>query len=61
MGKIKCLDLDGVFDSPALLDLSGNGLGTHDTSTPAALALLVFVAITLFDGGDEFGELCLVF
>lgn len=58
LGEI--LDLDGVFDGLALLGLSGNGLGTHDTSAPVALALLVFFAVTFLDGGDELGELSLV-
>ena len=54
------LDLDGGLDGLALLLLTRDGLGTHDTATPVTLALLVLVAVALLDGGDEFGEFRLV-
>jgi len=41
--------------------LSGVGLGTHDTTTPLTLALLVFGAVAFLDGREEFGEFGLVF
>lgn len=54
------LDLDGALDGLSLLLLSGDGLGTHDTTAPVTTALLVFGGVTFIDGGDEFAELGLV-
>lgn len=58
--RIHHLDLDGVLNRLALLLLTGNGLGTHDTTTPLTTLLLVLVAVTLLDGRHELGELGLV-
>ena len=55
------LDLDGILDGLALLLSSGNGLGTHDATTPVTLALLVLLAVTLLDGADKLGQFGLVF
>lgn len=54
------LDLDGALKSLALLQLSSLGLGTHDTTTPLTLALLVLGGVPLLDGRDELGELGLI-
>jgi hypothetical protein len=54
------LDLDSVVESLLLLVLLGDSLGTHDTTTPVALGLLVLVHVTLLDGLDELAELGLV-
>jgi hypothetical protein len=51
------LDLDGVVEGLLLLLLLGNSLGTHDTTTPVALGLLVLGHVTILDGGNELGEL----
>jgi hypothetical protein len=51
------LDLDGVVKGLLLLLLLGNSLGTHDTTTPVALGLLVLGHVTILDGGNELGEL----
>jgi len=59
--KFYYLDLDGALESLALLQLSSIGFGTHDTTTPLTLALLVLGSVSLLDGGDELGELGLVF
>jgi len=54
------LDLDGALKCLALLLLAGVGLGTHDTTSPVALALLVLLGVTLLDGLDQLGELRLI-
>lgn len=51
------LDLDGVVKSLLLLDLLGDGLGAHDTTTPVALGLLSLGEVAVLDSGDELGEL----
>lgn len=54
------LDFDGALESlPPLLHASV-GLGTHDTTTPVAVGLLVLLEVTVIDGGVELGELVLV-
>lgn len=57
---INHLDLDGSLKSLALLLGSGVGLGTHDTTTPVTLGLLVLVGVTVLDSLDELGHLGLV-
>lgn len=54
------LDLDGALDGLALLLLAGDGLGTHDTTTPVTAGLLVLVGVALLDGGNKLGEVALV-
>lgn len=56
----EALDLDGGLEGLAGLLGASDGLGTHDTSTPAAFALLVLLGVTLLDCGDELGQLGLV-
>ena len=56
----KRLDLDGGFNSLALLLLAIIGLGTHDTTTPVTALVLVLVGVSLLDSGDELGELRVV-
>lgn len=51
------LDLDGVVKGLLLLELLSNSLGTHDTTTPVALGLLVLGHVTVLDSGNELGEL----
>lgn len=51
------LDLDGVVKSLLLLDLLGDSLGAHDTTTPVALGLLSLGEVAVLDSGDELGEL----
>jgi len=59
-GVAAILDLDSGLDSLALLLHAGDGLRTHDTTTPVASLLLVLVVVVLLDGSDELGELGLV-
>ena len=59
-GLANCLDADGGLSDLALLLLTGDGLGAHDTTTPVAAGLLVLVGVALLDGGEELGELGLV-
>jgi hypothetical protein len=54
------LDLDCAVHSLLLLCGSGIRLGTHDTTTPLSLALLVLVGVSVLDGLDELGKLRLV-
>lgn len=54
------LDLDGVLESLALLLLASDGLGTHDTTTPVAAAVLVLVGVALLDSREELSQLGLV-
>lgn len=56
----KALNADSGLNGLALLLLAGNGLGTHDTTTPVAAGVLVLVGVALLDGGEELGELSLV-
>lgn len=59
--QVVCLDLDGAVQCLALLLLRRDCLSTHDPSTPVTLRLLVLLRVTFLDGGEEFGELGLVF
>ena len=59
--KLNSLDTDSALSGLALLLLLGDGLGAHDTTTPVAAGLLVLVGVALLDGGEELGELGLVF
>lgn len=45
-----------------MLGLAGSSLrlGTHDTTAPVALGLLVLLEVALLDGLNELGELVLV-
>lgn len=54
------LDLDGRLKSLALLLSTCVGLGSHDTTTPVSLGLLILLGVALLDGRDELGELSLV-
>jgi hypothetical protein len=54
------LDLDSTLESLALLLGPGNGLRTHDTTTPVPLGLLILLRVTLLDGLDQLGQLGLV-
>lgn len=54
------LDLDLTLDALTLLALVGLGLGTHDSTSPVALGLLVLLEVSLLDGLDELGKLGLV-
>jgi len=55
------LNLDLAVETLLLLALICLGLGTHDTTTPVFLGLLMLVKISLLDSRDEFGKLRLVF
>lgn len=55
------LDLNGLLQRLPLLFSLRNRLGAHDASAPVTLRLLVFLGVAFLDGGDEFGELGLVF
>lgn len=57
---ISLLDLDGGLKGLAALLLTRNSFGTHDTTAPVTLALLVLVAVALLDGGGQLGEFSLV-
>lgn len=59
-GSNSNLDLDGALDGLALLLLSSDGLGAHDTTAPVATALLVLAGVTVIDGRDQLAELRLV-
>ena len=54
------LDLDLTLGTLCGLLGGSDRLGSHDTSTPVALGLLVLLEVTLLDGLDELGELVLV-
>lgn len=54
------LDLDRTLQCLPLLILARNGLGTHDSTTPVTLGLLVIRHVSILDGGDKLGELILV-
>lgn len=54
------LDLDLTLSTLGSLLGGSNGLGSHDTTSPVALGLLVLLEVTLLDGLDELGELVLV-
>ena len=56
-----CSDLDLTVGTLTLLALASLGLGTHDTTTPVTLGLLVLVHVAFLDGLDELGKLRLVF
>ncbi len=55
------LDLNGLLQRLPLLFRLRNRLGTHDAPAPVTLRLLVLLGVAFLDGGDEFGELGLVF
>lgn len=55
------LDLDGALESLPSLVHASVGLGTHDTTTPVAVGLLVLLEVTVLDSRAELGELALVF
>jgi len=54
------LDLDSRLKSLTLLLSAGNSLGTHDTTTPVSLGLLVLLTVALLNGRDQLGKLGLV-
>jgi hypothetical protein len=56
----RSLDTDGGLSSTALLLLAGNGLSTHNTTTPVAAGLLGLVGVTLLDGTEELSKFSLV-
>ena len=58
---INHLDLDSALNSLPPLLHACVGLGSHDTSTPVAAGLRVLLKVAVLDGGDELGELALVF
>jgi hypothetical protein len=54
------LDLDGIVKSLLLECHLSVGLGSHDTTSPVALGLLVLGEVTVLDGRDELGKLRVV-
>lgn len=42
-----------------LTDL-GVGLGSHDTTSPVPLGLLILLEVALLDSGDQFGKITFV-
>lgn len=42
-----------------LTDL-GVGLGSHDTTSPMPLGLLILLEVALLDSGDQFGKIAFV-
>ena len=58
--KSSHLDLDLTLGTLLLLSVVGLSLGTHDTTTPVTLGLLVLLHVASLDGLDELGELVLV-
>lgn len=51
------LDFDFTVGTLLLLALVCLGLGTHDTTAPMSLGLLVLLEVALLDGLNELGEL----
>lgn len=56
----KGLDLDGSIESLLLLQLAHVGLGTHDTATPLLACVVGVGHVSIFDSGNELGELTLI-
>lgn len=59
--EIVNLDLDGLLNGSSLLGLSGNSLGTHDTTSPMSSLLLELGVVSLADCADQLAQLVLVF